>query len=70
MLTHNSLPFIFFLFKFNKYQLKFKSNNLARVRKQNCNSFASFGFERWLVGHWQCAAMWVNNCKICAMGKK
>jgi len=20
------------------------------VRKQNCSSFASFGFERWLVG--------------------
>jgi hypothetical protein len=28
----------------------FKSNNLARVRKQNCSSFASFGFERRLVG--------------------
>jgi hypothetical protein len=27
-----------------------KSNNLARVRKQNCSSFASFGFERRLVG--------------------
>jgi len=23
---------------------------LAGVRKQNCSSFASFGFERWLVG--------------------
>lgn len=28
----------------------FKSNNLARVRKQNCSSFASFGFKRRLVG--------------------
>jgi hypothetical protein len=32
------------------FQLKLKSNNLAGVRKQNCSSFASFGFERWLVG--------------------
>lgn len=27
-----------------------KCNNLAGVRKQNCSSFASFGFERRLVG--------------------
>ena len=27
-----------------------KCNKLARVRKQNCSSFASFGFERLLVG--------------------
>jgi hypothetical protein len=42
--------YIFIFLKFNKFQLKLKSNNLARVRKQNCSSFASFGFERWLVG--------------------
>jgi hypothetical protein len=42
--------YIFSFLKFNKFQLKLKSNNLAGVRTQNYSSFASFGFEHRLVG--------------------